>query len=285
MPRKKEIPFQRYPHIPLLTSNAKLRRMLLGKRLLWTIKEDGENVTIWLKKQYRKKMDIIISSHNQEVASPEIAQRTKSTEDFPKILKLIETNPTFRVIVEECRKGQSVTGIKTYPRAILYVVDIFDTSIMNFLPYSLVYQYCYHTGIPVVSLFAETRHRTMKDLLKYKNHILEHCDAVKEEGMVVKTFNEDGEYIQAKVKLDTPEPKERKVREGQVILPQIPENEIWGAISKVEADYGLTGNPKDDLPLIAKYVNQACKEHLYSKPRGKLYDYWKDYLGRMKHKT
>ena len=59
----------RYDHIPILETNAKLRRMLLGKRLSWTIKEDGQNVIIWTrKKKYcKRKMEVVISSHNQEI--------------------------------------------------------------------------------------------------------------------------------------------------------------------------------------------------------------------------
>lgn len=90
------------------------------------------------------------------------------------------------------------------------------------------------------------------------------------------------EYIQAKVKLDLPKPiKSAKINDGQPIYPSIPDNEIYGAISHVEADFGLTGETKHDLPLIAKAVSEECRKHLYSNPKGKLYDYWKDYMKRM----
>jgi hypothetical protein len=292
--KKKEVGWIRYPHIPLLITSSKTRRMLLGKRLFWTIKEDGENVTIWLKKKKRgesslydcmvgfpKNVQVGISSHNQEVAASDITARVQRTKEYSEVLELIKENPTYRVIVEECRKGRSVTGIKIYDREQLIVVDIFDTAIMNFLPYVSVYQNCYHHNLPVVKLFGETRHRTMKDLVAYADHVLKHCDAIKEEGMVVKTFDKDGVYIQAKVKLDIPKPVERKIREGQVILPQIPENEIYGAISHVEADFRLDGTPAHDMPLIAKSVAEECKKHLYSS-RSNLFQYYKDYMERMK---
>jgi hypothetical protein len=286
--RKKEIPWERYQHIPILVSNAKLRRMLLGKRLSFTIKHDGENVTIWKKKKpYSAGYEFVISSHNQEVASTDIQSRVRKDciQDYEKILALIEANPTFRVVAEECAKGTSVTGIRQYPRAILYVVDIFDTSIMNFLPYTIVYQYCYHYGIPVVELYATTRHRTIKDLVKFSNHVLEYCNTEKEygkdEGMVIKTFGEDGEYIQAKIKLDIPRPIVERIREGQVTLPQIPENEILGAISHVEADFGLDGTSKHDMPLIAKAVAEECRKHLYSS-RGNLFIYYQKFMENRK---
>jgi len=279
--RKKQVPWQHYPSIGIMTRSSKLRRMLLGKQLYWTIKEDGENVTIWKRKvpHTRKQFEYVISSHNQEIAAMDIQVRVRKDclKYYEKILALIDDNPTFRVSVEECKKGLSVTRIKTYPEPILVVFDIFDTAIMNFLPYTLVHQHCYHYRIPVVILHGITRHRTMSDLLKYKNHILEICEAIKEEGMVVKTFSKDGEYIQAKVKLDIPEPKEKMIREGPVKLPQIPESEIMGAISHVEADFGLDGTPKHDMPLIAKAVAEECRKHLYSS-RSNLFQFYQDYM-------
>jgi hypothetical protein len=110
---------------------------------------------------------------------------------------------------------------------------------------------------------------------------------VKEEGMVIKAYEIPEQFqhwrefaggmITAKVKLDVPEPIRRKISKGEPILPLIPENEIFGAISKVEADYGLTAEPKHDMPLIAKYVNEECKKHLYSS-RGNLFHFYQKYL-------
>jgi len=287
--KQKELPWQHYPHIAILTTNARLRRLLLGLHLQWTIKEDGQNVTIWKRtKQYcKKKQEIVISSHNQEIAAQDITSRVKISckEDYEKILALIEDNPTLRVSAEECAKGASITGIKQYDRNTLFVFDIFDTTINNFLSYTQVYQYCYHYGIPVVKLFGVTRHKTLKDLNHFASFVLATCDTVKnygkDEGMVVKTFNKDGEYIQAKVKLDIPKPIVERIREGPPKLPQIPESEIMGAISHVEADFGLTGEPSHDMPLIAKAVGEECKKHLYSS-RGNLFTFYQEYMERRK---
>lgn len=277
--KKKEDPWHHYQTIPLLVSNRKTQRMLLGRHCKWTIKEDGENITIWKRKvpHTRKQFEIIISSHNQEIAAEDIRGKVATCPEYTVILQIIEDNPTYRIVVEECRKGLSVTRIKTYERAILYVVDIYDSAIKNYLPYTNVYQLCYHYKIPCVALFSETRHKTLRDLHAYMNHVLEHCIAVHEEGMVVKAFTEDGEYIQGKVKQDTPKPTERIIHEGAVQLPQIPESEIMGAISHVEADFGLTGDPKHDMPLIAKSVGGECRKHLYS-GRGNLFTFYQDYM-------
>jgi len=294
----------RYPHIPLLLSLRPSPRLLLGKRLFWTEKRDGQNVAIWFEElEWKKKMSIEdfkgekggdnfliddkvfnlrISSRDKEIAASDIQARVRGTEEFPKIINLLCENPQFVVYIESCKKGRSVTGIELYEKNFLIVFDIYDISAEQFLPYVAVHQHCFHHEIPVVKLWAETRHRTMKDLLKWKNYALEQCEAIKLEGMVIKTFDEKFGYVQAKVKLDVPEPEERKIARGEVILPPIPEGEIMGAIAKVEADFGLTGNPKDDMPHIAQYINEECKKHFYSGPPNKLFYYYQLYLERHK---
>jgi hypothetical protein len=299
--KRKVVKFERYPHIPIL-SGGRIARSLLGKRLFWLYKEDGECVTVWFKKHTAAsksdrvivdnrvkpvaKWDVMIASRNQEVASKDIQYRVMHTEEYSKLVEMIVDNPMFRVVVEECRKGRSVTGIKTYDRDQLFVIDIYDTAQDNWLPYTAMYQTTYHYGLQAVKLYAETRHRTIKDLLKFKNHVLEVCnvdkDYGKDEGMVCKTFDENGELLMAKVKLDLPEPKIRKIREGQPIYPTMPDGEVYNSIDKAYQELGdeKFKEVKLAMPLIAKYVGEAAKEHLYSSPKGKLFNYYNEFLER-----
>ena len=277
--------WNRYPRIPnLQTMRHPNARVLLGKRLFWTYKRDGSNIAIWfLKKHKRSKQVIQISSRNMLDASQDLQTLVKTTEEYPKILKLLEENPQFRVYVEACRKGRSVTGAELYDRNFLIVFDIYDRAAEKFLPYVNVHQHCYHWKISVVKLYAETRHRSMKDLLKFKNHILEYCEAMHLEGMVVKTRDKTYGYVQAKVKLDVPEPLKKLIKKGQPILPPIPENEILGVVDKAWQELG-TEDFKDvrkAMPLIAQLVGKECKKHLYSSPKKKLFGYYKTYLERM----
>lgn len=273
-----------YPHIPLLESMKPTKRVLLGKRLFWTEKKDGENVCIWLSQNKyvpTSKPFIQISSRHMETASADIKKKVMESEDYLKIAQLINDNPNYVCYVEECRKGRSVTGIETYDRNYLFLFDILDRSTNEFLNYTFVYQQAFHYSIPVVGLYGETRHRTIKDLLKFANHVLEHCHAVRLEGMVVKAYcdSEFGEHglLMAKVKIDVPKPKKVKIVQGEPIYPACPHSEVMGAISKVDADHGITGDPSHDMPLIAEYVKQACKEHLYSSPIKKLFAYYEEY--------
>jgi RNA-binding protein YhbY len=50
-----------------------------------------------------------------------------------------------------------------------------------------------------------------------------------------------------------------------------------GAISHVEADFGLDGTPAHDMPLIAKAVSEECRKHLYSS-RGNLFIFYQKYM-------
>ena len=67
--------------------------------------------------------------------------------------------------------------------------------------------------------------------------------------------------------------------EGKIILPDLPDSEIYGAIEKVRADIG------DDqfrqirvaMPLIARYVGEECKKHNSVGPRN-LHAYYQDRL-------
>lgn len=85
------------------------------------------------------------------------------------------------------------------------------------------------------------------------------------------------EYLQAKCKLDIPRPIVERIRDGPPILPQIPDSEIMGAISHVEADFGLDGTPVHDMPLIVKAVAEECRKHLYSS-RGNLFIFYQKYM-------
>ena len=287
----------KYPHIPNLITMRPNPRILLGQRLFWTEKKDGSCITIWMKAYHhypQSQSRPIISSRNMETASQDLQSLVKGTEDYPKILKLLEAYPELVIYVEACRKGRSITGIEVYERDTLFLFDIYNSSSKKFLSYVNVHQHAFHFGIPVVKLYAETRHRSMKDLLKFKNHVLGYCEAMKVEGMVIKAYKIPDkikvyykEYrkglIQAKVKLDIPEPTVRKIARGEPILPPMPNNEILGVIDKAWQDLG-TEDFKDvskAMPLIARYVSKECKRELYSKPKTKLFHLYKEYLGRM----
>lgn len=278
--------FKQYPHIPILESMQPTKRILLGQRLFWTFKRDGSNIGFQLKNGKP-----LISSRNNEEAASDLQALVKRTEEYSKVLELLNENPQFIVYVEACKKGVSVTKIETFERDMLIMFDIYDKSADKFLPYILVHQQAFHFGIPVIKLWAETRHRSEKSLMAMADEALEYCKLNNLEGMVIKAYKVPEkikvyykEYrcglVQAKIKLDLPKPKRIKKDKGDVQLPPMPDSEAYGAIAKVEADEGLTGDPAHDMPLVASYVGEEAKKHLYSSPSKKLFTYWQEYLAR-----
>ena len=299
----------RYPKIPHLERVRPNPRVLLGRRLFWTKKYDGSCIATWLKEDVRKSeadftvhmygrdvpCKVMISSRNLEQASDDLVQLVKSTREFPKIVEWLKSEPYLIFYVEACRKGRSVTGAEVYDRNMLIMFDIANRICLSgdqkidpripdlFFPYTYAYQQAYQHKIPFTELYAETRHTSMKDLLKFRNHAIEHCKAVGWEGMVVKCFSRKYGYIQCKVKVDIPQPVVRKIAKGEPVYPEIPESEIMGAIDKVWQELGTEQfeDPKIAMPLIAKYVAEECKKHFYSKPKGKkLYLCYQRYLER-----
>jgi len=101
--------------------------------------------------------------------------------------------------------------------------------------------------------------------------------------MVIKTFSKKFGYVQAKVKIDVPEPEKKKIARGEPIYPPIPPNEIYGAINKAHQELGdeKIRDVRVAMPLIARLVAEERKKHLFSSPKGKLFKYYKNYLERM----
>lgn len=290
--------FKEYPHIPLIESMKPTKRVLLGQRLFWTHKKDGSNVSIQCVPAVVGKDECclpdgivpLISSRNMADASSDIKALVFRTEEYGKILELIQENPNFICYVEACRKGLSVTRVESYERDMLFLFDIFDKRSGKFLPYTIVHQMAYHYQIPVVKLWTESRHVTEESLMAQVDECLNYCRENHLEGMVIKAYGElpekiAGYYkeysegiIMAKVKQDIPKrEKLTKPEEGNPQYPPCPESEVFGAIAKVDADVGLTGESGHDMPLIAQYVKEECKKHLYSSPIRKLFAFYEDY--------
>jgi len=263
----------KYPEIPNLDVMRPTPRILLGKKLYWTEKRDGSNIAI-----YYDNGELFISSRHQKVAAPDIIKKVKATEEYPKVLELLKDNPSYIIYVEALLEGRSPTRIELHEKNELVAFDIHNRT--RFLDYRYMYQQCYHYNIPVVELWAETRHTSMKDLLKFCNYITELAKAKGREGAVVKTFDKQGNHIYAKVKIDIPKPKIRKIAKGTAKYPPIPESEILSAIDKAFVDLGLEKfrEVRVAMPLIAQYVKEECKKHLYSSPSKKLFIYYKKVL-------
>jgi hypothetical protein len=301
--------YERYPHISLLESINPNPRILLGQRLFWTEKKDGSNVNMWFeyKGQDMYAVDgttgeqlgvssrkLNISSRNQKNASSDIQALVKRCEDYPKILELLNENPQFQVYFEACKKGRSVTGAEIYDKDFIIVFDIYDRESKKFLNYVNVHQHCYHHGIAVVKLWAETQHATIEELMNMKEQALDYCKQAKLEGIVIKAYrlppkceeyyieNFDG-LIQAKIKLDIPKPVKIVKDYGIPQYPPMPDSEAMGTIDKVWQDIGTEEFMKTSvaMPMIALEIGRACSEHLYSKPKSSFFKLYQEYQKKL----
>ena len=101
----------KYPHIPNLITMSK-PRVLLGKKLYWTFKEDYHCMSLWVNEHNQN----IIASHGLAVAKDDLQTLVKSTPEYEKICSLITQEPELQVFYEACKKGRSITGACEYDR-------------------------------------------------------------------------------------------------------------------------------------------------------------------------
>lgn len=270
-----------YPEIDYMHQLRNSGRELLGKHLYATEKRDGENCMFWLDEDKQ----LHISSRNMDEAARDIQARVKSTKEYPKVVELLQDHPEYIVFVESLKAGYGPTKIEKpplkYPRLIL--IDIYDKQFAleggRYLAYPALYQVAYHYKLPIVRLVDEATINTMEELKPWLESFLTWGKRHKREGVVVKGF--DGlDKIFFKVKIDYPTPvKEVHKRENVPQYPSIPDSEVMGAISKVEADYGreFLLDKSKGMPKVVEYVNAECKKHLFAMPKN-IFSYYQRYL-------
>ena len=103
--------------------------------------------------------------------------------------------------------------------------------------------------------------------------MLKFCKEKGREGVVLKTFSEDGKPLYAKEKLDLPKPEKILREPGPPKPPPLPESEVMGSIAKVYSELSFK-DFKDKsiaMPLIARYVNEEAKKHGFSSPSASLF--------------
>jgi len=282
-------------------------RELLGKFIYFTEKRDGSCLAVWLKqlskgrrllnKILRKKADnipnpykwqIMVSSRNQETAENDIRVAFHKCEDSTPILAYLNDNPDHIVFGEILRKGLSPTRIENHEKVEFIVFDIFDGK--HFLGYQQVHQFCYHYGAKCVRLFGEGRFTSMESLLSYRDEMLKICEEEKREGVVLKTFREDGKPLYVKEKLDTATPRGHpKIERGKPDTSPLPMSEVLGAVDKAYADLGKDfSDKKKAMPMVARYIKEEMRKHICSAPEMDFYSayilYCKDHNIEVKEK-
>lgn len=265
-------------------------RELLGKLIYFTEKRDGSCLAVWFKEESGKKAFLkklfkiklckylTISSHHQQKAEGSIAKAFWHCEDRPQVLEFLRDNQNHIVFGELLRTGLSPTRIEKHEKVEYIIFDIFDGT--NLLNYQQVHQICYHYNMKCVRLFGEGRFVTMESLFNYRDEMLELCKKEGREGVVLKTFGEDGKPIYAKEKLDTATPRGLpKIEHGKPEYPFLPLSEAQGAVDKAYADLGEAfKNKAIAMPKINTYIKEEMKKHMCGPPEANYYRLYLDYL-------
>lgn len=266
---------------PRLTSIVRLwpgPQALLGKEIFWQEKRDGSNVGVWMGKGnwYH------VRSRAKNAAKPDLRSDYMKTDEAPKIKEMIldlreKYNDQVVVFGELLRKGKSPTRVEFHEKEEFIVFDIWSSKTGGFLPYILVHQHCYNWDIPVVDLYATSRHITLKGLFKFRDRMLRVAKGKGREGVVGKTYIKNKGAWFFKERLDTPKLDKipRIVEDGIPQLPQLPEAEILGALDKAFADLDRKEfmDKAKAMPLFAKYVSNECEKHMCSNNE-KLFKYY-----------
>jgi len=269
-----------YLEIPSINHIRPNPRILLGKLIYWFEKRDGSCIATWLD----EKNKLIISSRRMKEASKDLQAILKRTEEYSKIKDLLlnqrkDWNTELIIFGELLSKGKSPARFELHDKEEYIIFDMWYLNEEHFLPYNRIYQYCYQWRIPIVEQWGESKHRSIKSLLKFRDEMLKLAKEKGREGVVLKTWY-GKEYIYAKAKLDDPpRPKKIRIENDKPLLPVLPESETYGAIDKVFVDLGLEKfkDVKIAMPLVAQSISKEAKKHICTPPI-KMFKYYQKYL-------
>lgn len=287
-PKRFEIGKIGYPSLNRILMMYPNPEILLGHIIYWQEKRDGSNMGVYLTGEG----DLALRSRNRDRASESFHRIFLETEEAENVKELLISmrdvwNDECVIFGELLTKGKSPTRTEMHEKHEFVVFDIWSSKTGGFLPYTLVYQHCYHFGIPIVELYATSQHTTLETLLTFRDMMLEIAKKNGREGVVGKTYEKGTMYQYFKEKLDTPklEKLPSHIEDGRPIYPPLPVSEILGALDKALVDLGLTDfkDISKAMPLFAKYVGIECGKHNCRKPKSNLFSYYKVKLELMEN--
>ena len=274
----------KYPHLERIYNLKPNPHILLGQEIFWTEKRDGSNLGAYLNPDAED--PVSLRTRNMDRASEDFYKAFAASEQAQGVLELLQDasnwGKEYVVFGEMLTTGKSPTRIEFHEKNEFVVFDIYEVAARQFLSYNSVYQQCHHFDLPVVELYGTCNVATIDDLYAFKDQMLLVAKEREREGVVGKAWGETpynhGEnsgcsrlitYFKEKNDLPALEKVPRMETEGKVILPELPDSEIYGAIEKVRADIGDEKfcEVRTAMPLIAKYVNEECKKHNSTAPR------------------
>ena len=244
-------------------------RELLGEHIIYTVKRDGENVSLWLNDE----KETVISSHRQETADSNIQSRMKATPEYDKVVELLNDVYNCDVVVYgELLKTVSPTRIEPRRKHTHWILfDVWDCVNERYLPYNLVYQLAYHYKIPVVEIVDEHQPMSMTELTDKIDEVKKWCKRHRREGVVGKVHNsKDGIQIFFKEKIDLPKRKKLdRENQNQSHYPPMPEEKILRALLHAFNEVGEEDwrKVKIAMPVVARHISTEAREHNYNTPK------------------
>ena len=247
--------------------------ILLGKLIYWTEKRDGANCSA-----YVKGFELFFQSRHQEIASQDILQSIINTGYDDSLYSCIlkqEVMPFFELL----QKGKSPTRIEFHNKDDLAIFDIFDLKTERWLSYPEVLKLCQKYNLPIVTLYAMSRHLNMKTFEKFRLRMLKHAKRHQREGVVGKVYGDAPIFFKEKFNLLSSKIFNFYLEHLPKILPPLPVSEIQGAVNKVYVDLGIVDFKRKEIsmPLIARYANEEAKKHLCNPPK-KLFEFYLEKL-------
>jgi hypothetical protein len=278
MPLDASVSKIKYPDLTTILNQYPNPHILLGKDIVWQEKRDGSNLRVYIDADGK----LAAGSRNMDIASEQFQTYFKATPQCGGVEELLRDaenwDDTYVVFGELLIKGKSPTKIEFHEDHSFVVFDIWSNKLGGFFNYTKVYQECYHNHLPVVEMLGTCKVSTLESLLDFRDTMLMMSKRSNREGTVGKTWDK-AEFIYFKEKNDIPryEKVPRKEEDGKIILPDLPDSEVTGAIEKVYTDLGVdffvVGKA---MPIVAEYVKIECQKHNCRSPRRKLFDYYQD---------
>jgi hypothetical protein len=254
---------------------------VLGTPIHWTVKEDGACLGCTLTN------DMLPHIHLHTRESPSAAKKVYQqfhesgrADGVADLLVDLEAGDGRAVVFGEIlAKGKSPQKVQVYDRHEFVVFDIL-TERRGYLPYPEVAQICERYDLPVVECLGVTSHDTLESLLAKRDLFVEVMQARSREGVVGKVWRHPGDprpiFFKEKWKAPRGASKSGVDRPEKPALPDLPEDEIRGAVEKARCEIGADFfEIKTAMPVVARYVGIEAKKHGCAVPRNVI-DYYRE---------
>lgn len=266
----------KYPHLEYLEHIRPDPHLVLGRRIDWTLKEDGSNCGIYL----NENDELTVRSRNMDVCDGAMLEAFKRTGFYEaaeeSLFSARQWGLDYVIFGELMTKGKSPTRIKFYDKDDFKVFDIFTQSPngeSDWMNYVRMAQECNHAGLPFVDHLGTSISKSMDHLNDKISELMTLCRETRQEGVVGKLYDLG---IFFKAKTDTPPMKlfSPDEEEGKIVLPPLADSDLYGAIEKVRESIGNEAflDKRLVMPLIAKAVSDECASHYRSKPLTNLFE-------------